>query len=173
MVTMQMKNKRHFLLLEVLIAFALIVLCILPLIYPHVMMLQAQRKFVKKVELDHVVNLLYANIYEQLQKNEIPWDKVENKVLFHIDSKQLTEMNHNSSLPYAGEYHFENDGYKSSKDDSLTASLWKLKFTFTPVGTKNPKDESKQLEYEYKIFIALQGKTQISAPQPGRGDVTR
>ena len=69
-------KKRYVSLLEVLIAFALIVLCVLPLIYPHVAMFKSQKAFIRKVELDHVVNLLYAKILEKLYMNSIPWQEL-------------------------------------------------------------------------------------------------
>jgi hypothetical protein len=66
-------QRRHQSLLEVLIAFALIALCVLPLIYPHVAIYKAQNKFARKLELDHVVNLLYGKVLEKLYMNTIPW----------------------------------------------------------------------------------------------------
>lgn len=139
-------NKKHFTLLEVLIAFALIVLCVLPIISPHVAIYKAQRSFVKKIELDHVVNLLYANIYEDIQKNKIPWEKLEDKTIFPISSELLTNLNNKKPLPYVGTYQFEKQDSKPNPPGPLSVYVFKLLFKF-----QHPKE--KPLEYEYKIFM--------------------
>ncbi len=172
----KIKSKRHYLLLEVMIALAIIVMCVLPLMYPHVSMLQAQKRFIKKIELDHVVSLLYAKMYEQLQRNEIPWSKIEEKGLNDIDQQQLKELNHNKPLPYTGTYKFA-EKHKSNPENPLSTSLVTLTFYFTPKDLPKKQDVEfpELLTYEYKIFVAHLAKnstvqeTQPSeepAPQP-------
>ena len=78
-------TRRHSLLLEVLISFAIIALCILPLLYPHVYILKSQQEMIRTVELDHVVNLIYASTLEKLYLNQIPWDTIESKKEIPID----------------------------------------------------------------------------------------
>lgn len=127
-------KRRPFMLLEALLAFALVVLCVLPLIAPHVGMLKAERKFIQKVDLDHTVNLLYASILEQLYKNSIDWNV-------------LTQGQPVPIPGYEGHYQFKVENYKPL-DETANYHLYLLNLTFT-FEQKNEKP----LEYLYKVFV--------------------
>ena len=58
-------------MLEVLIAFALIAISAIPLIYPHVSMIKEQKESINRMKIHHVVNLIYTNILEKMHKNEL------------------------------------------------------------------------------------------------------
>lgn len=149
-------KRRPILLLEVLIAFAIIVLCIFPLIYPHAAMARAQREFIKKIELDHVVTLLFAQIYQDLQTNKIEWSDIENKRQFELTPQDLQKLNQGKSLPFKGHYHFERMIHKpkSQTPQETTAYLYKLIFHFqSQHETKKTGRAKKPLEYNYKLFI--------------------
>lgn len=92
-------RKRHFLLLEVMIAFALIVMCILPLIYPHTFILTSQRKFIHKVDLDHQVNRIYADIVERLYRNGIPWNDIISGTEFEVNDLLLQRLKLEKKTP--------------------------------------------------------------------------
>ena len=100
-------KRRTILLLEVLIAFAIIVLWVFPLIYPHAAMARSQREFIKKIELDHAVTLLFAQVYQDLLTNKIEWNDIESKRRFEITPQDLQKLNRWSSLPFKGYYYFE------------------------------------------------------------------
>lgn len=152
---MQMQiKKRHILLLEVLIAFAIIVLCIFPLIYPHAAMAKSQREFIKKIELDHVVTLLFSQVYQDLQTNRIPWSDIEGKRKFELLPETLKKLNDDRSLPFKGYYAFEPiiQKPKATTSQETTAYLYHVVFKFYPqIASKEKK--KKPLEYKYKIFI--------------------
>lgn len=152
-------KRRPILLLEVLIAFAIIVLCIFPLIYPHAAMAKAQREFIKKIELDHVVTLLFAQIYQDLLTNKIEWSDIESKRKFEITPQNLQKLNHDKSLPFTGYYRFEPVIHKpkSQTPQETTAYIYDLTFKFYPQ-PKNKKITLKgrskmSLKYKYKVFV--------------------
>lgn len=163
-------HKRHAILLEVLIAFALVALCALPLVYSHAYILRAEQEFIQKIKLDHVVNLLYADFYERLQTNEFPWDAFINKHPLPIDPVLLKQLNGDQAFPYEGMYYFEIMKHKpKGKDEPFTLNLLKLHFSFIS------KSVLKTYEYEYLIFAArrLGGEEPPSPPQatpPGPKD---
>lgn len=152
-------KKRYITLLEVLIAFVLIVLCILPLIYPHVAIYKSQNRLVKQIELDHAVNLLYAKILEKLYLNSIRWGDIESRV-FSIDEPMLKEAGFNHSLHYIGSYNFfeEKPLFKPKKKGApLSVHLLTLTFNFLPKEYENATDEIKKdktLKYKYEVFVA-------------------
>lgn len=131
-------RKRPFLLLEVLISFVIVVACILPMIYPHVMMYKSKKQFVDSIHNDHIVNLLYVDILEKLQRNEIAWQDIEN-------GKQL-------SLEKPGmqaSYRFE-EKHKTPDASGFSVALLDLTIVFS------------NKEYKYKIFAGRRGYAQTS-----------
>ena len=65
------QSKRPILLLEVLVAFFLIVVAIFPLVGPHVFIYKSQRQFIDKIGLDRVVNEIYVDVLTELHENRI------------------------------------------------------------------------------------------------------
>lgn len=144
-----------FSLMEVMISFILILLCLVPLIYPNLAMYQEQSKFTQKIKLDHAVTVLYGNLLEQLHRRAIPFD--------------LLIQNTPTPLPIAPES-FKNAGIDPATfpyDISVTAqkvhmkghikgryiaALVEITYLFTK---KNIKAEDKKKEspirFSYKI----------------------
>lgn len=145
-------RKRMMLLLEAMIAFALVVLCALPLISPHVGMLKAQRKFVRKVDLDHAVNLLYASVLEQLYVNSLGWNEIF-QASFPISKEEL------QPLGYEGSYNFNEVPPRfKPRDPNAPYALYlvTLTFNFLPVELSQAPDDVKQkntLKYRYEVFV--------------------
>lgn len=150
-------RKRPFILLEVLIAFALIVICILPLIYPHVGMLNAQKEFVRKVELDHVVNLLYVKVLERLHLNSYGWNELLSSH-FEIDSQMIAEAGYTKPFPYKGTFNFleEKPRYKPRKAGPYHLYLFTLTFHFLPNQFSEASEAVKnrnRVSFQYKVFV--------------------
>lgn len=157
-------HKRPLVLLEVLIAFALVVLCVLPLIYPQVFILKSEREFIDTIELDYAVNLLYGNRLQKLYLNEIDWDEIEEERRIPITDAMMKESGITREFPFKGEYQFFIIKRKPPKpEDHLY--LVRLIFSFTsPKKTKkvdkdgHVSDQSKKLTYAYDIFIERRPK---------------
>ena len=140
---MKKYKKRHLLLLEVMIAIALIVICVIPLISPHLFVLKYQREFVDKVELDHLVNLLYADFSEKMYKNEISWDQIAGKQEHEIDEHLLRRVGYTKKLPFKGTYRFGEVKHKPKPPQDFSVYLVTLDFTFSP----------EELKYHYEICV--------------------
>jgi hypothetical protein len=161
-------KRRHQSLLEVLIAFALIALCILPMMYPHVAIYKAQNKFIHKVELDHVVNLLYGKILEKLYMNTINWNDLE-QTTFPVDAEILKEIQFDGSFYYTGSYNFfeKPPRFKPKNQESYSLYLYRLTFNFIPIEfakASNEVKESNLIKYHYDIFVVRDLRS--SSPQP-------
>lgn len=146
-------KRRHILLLEVMIAFAIIVLCIFPLLYPHAMIAKTQREFIQNIELDHAVTLLFSQVYQDLQSNRIEWGDIENGKKFEIAPQDLQKYNNDKLLPFKGSYRFKKKYQKptNAQSSGVTAYIYQVIFTFFPSQkVKNGKNTSR---YIYEIFI--------------------
>lgn len=72
-------KKKPFLLLEVLIALALVLLAAVPLIVQPIRLYRAELKLLEQVEGERIADWTFSEIKESLLKNEIPWEKIPSK----------------------------------------------------------------------------------------------
>lgn len=145
--SLRRKNKRPMLLLEVLIAFAIVVLCALPLMAPHYAMLRDQSRYQKHLVLDHTVNLLFGDIVQQLYLNQFSWEELQNKQ-HPVSLKMLAEAGMDpKNFPYKGFFIFSPLKSKSNPSQTESAHVYNLKFVFTP-------NHGERVEYDYDLFIA-------------------
>ena len=148
-------TRHSIVLLEVLIAFALVALCALPLIYPHVFILRSEKKFISTVELDHLVNLLFADILQKLYQNEIPWQDIESGKKIAIESSWLKSLDYKQELLFTGDYHFIKLRQKPSTPGDKNAYIFSLEFVFIPKSglflEKNT--EKSNIVYHYELPI--------------------
>lgn len=148
-------RKRHFLLLEVIIAFILIVMCIIPLISPHTFILTEQKRFVHTIEVDHLVNLAFADIVKRMYINDINWSRIVNRDIFEVDESLLQRVEYKKQLPYTGVYRFGVVRYKPTGESPRKLYLLKLEMKFIPKGKTLTSFEEKMpgvLSYYYELF---------------------
>ena len=72
-------KKRPFLLLEILLAFLLVVLCLVPLISQPLKLYKKDLVFLEELERERLADWTFTEIKEKLLKNEIPWKKIPQK----------------------------------------------------------------------------------------------
>lgn len=159
-------TKRPVLLLEVLIAFALVVLCIFPLVTPYVYIFKAQTLFNQKILLDQSVNRFYVHLLERVYRNEIPWNAIEQKQVFTIDREALKLASGGVNLPYTGTYQLSLSRHKGGNERPLSANVVSLTITFEGNETSS-KDKKKELiHYHYQFFAAKINETkQTETPE--------
>jgi hypothetical protein len=108
-----------------------------------------QKKFIHQVEVDHLVNLVYADIVERMYRNKISLNDMLSEREFQIDEAYLRGLDYNKNLPYTGSYKFKKALDKGK--DPYVLYLFELDFTFVPTGKKEAAGEA--LKYHYKLFV--------------------
>ncbi len=144
-------RKHSFLLLEVLIAFTIVVLCIIPLLAPHVGIYKEQKNFLNQIELNHTVHLIYVEVLEKMHKGEISIADIFNKRDFSVTTEKLPSQNINAS------YHLSPSASKKQNEEGFNVHLANLEISLTE------KNKEKPYVYNYLIFFA----TQSSEPAEG------
>jgi len=158
-------------LIEVLIAFTLVVMCILPLIYPHVFMVKTQHQFIRKIELDNVVNVLYGETLAALQMNRIPWKDIIDGKRIPISEDQLKAAGFEEKLHYQGSYQFSLQKKKPEKENPETAYLLNLTYSFVPTLITDDAEKQKQtLHYSYQVFLVYGQETTPEPEESGQAD---
>jgi hypothetical protein len=72
-------KKNNFILLEVLISFILLSVCIVPLITHPLKLYRYELRKLEKMEKERLADWTFSEIKEKLLKNEIPWKKIPSK----------------------------------------------------------------------------------------------
>jgi hypothetical protein len=144
-------TRRYIALLEVLIAFAITALCILPLVYSQIIVVKSERKFLDIVELDHAANQIYAEILQKLYEKKIPLSEIENGKETEIDQALLEASGVAGHFPFIGSYRFVLILQKPPEPQDKILSLYSLIFTFTE--KSQTKKNEKPIKYDYRVFI--------------------
>lgn len=168
---MKALKKRHALLLEVLIALAIIALCILPLLSPHATILNQQQLFLKKTHLDHAVNLLYVDVLEQLQKNIIPWQTIQTSAPIPVTPEMLKHAGYDQPLPFSGSFRFDVKPHEKSGEPSIKGNkntgwyVYKLVVTFVFTANDAKKKAAKYI-FPYRLTILRHTPNGPAADKP-------
>ncbi len=72
-------KKRTFLLLEVLIAFTLATICVIPLVKQPIAFYKNEMKNLELMELERLADWSFTEVKEELLKNRIAWDEIPKK----------------------------------------------------------------------------------------------
>lgn len=154
-------RKCYMILLEIMVALALVTLCVLPLLAPRAFMLNEQRKLIQNMKLDHLVSLLYVEILEGLHKNEIAWNDVMGHANFPINEALLTRLSADASIPYglSGSYRFDTIRCKTNKEKGLMMPLLNLTFIFQ--NEENP--DAKKFIFQYVLPVLRMGPVDASS----------
>lgn len=110
-------KKRAFTLLEVLIAFLIIVIAAVPLLSPYPFIFRAERLMITEMELDQFASQLYVDLLVKVLKKEIDPSSYTEKVTQSVDKA--------IPFPYTASYEFDSGSVNivfvpKSKGDTLS-----------------------------------------------------
>ncbi len=122
-------HKRHFQLLELMVAAFILLVCIAPTMRIFTSMYLSQQEIIRENQRDHLAHLVHAKFTEQLYKRQISLEEV-------IQSKTI-----------------------ALTDPELISQLQKFSYectgTFTIVDSYTPRDQEKPTEYLSQLVIKL------------------
>jgi Tfp pilus assembly protein PilE len=150
------KQKRHFQLMEIMIALLLIMACAIPMVHSYVHMYKEQRHFVRSSHLDHLAHLIYAHIIEELYQQKISWQDMEGGVERELQHPEMSKL-----LKKEGAHAKYSLKVKTKKSNKAKVLKHLATLTLTVVDDRtNEKEEEKKprKEYEYVIYIARENK---------------
>ena len=130
------KAKRPFLLLEVMISFVLIVMCVLPLIYPHVALYKETASFRRWEESQKMHQLIFTAIQMKLHRNDLTWQQINSETKFALDKTFLEVLDPSLTLNEKGFYRFKIKRKKTNKNSTQGYYLFEVEITY-PEKEKN------------------------------------
>ena len=131
-------------MLEVLIAFSLIALCAIPLIYPHVSMVKVQKESINKRRVNHAAKLILVNALEKMHKGTISLNDIQDERIFEVSAAELTEI-----AGYHATYQFISAKHKPRDNSGFTVHNATFLLSFI-----SKTNEAKKLTFEQIIFFA-------------------
>lgn len=164
-------NKRHFQLLEIMIALFLILVCAIPVIQTYVRVYKEQKTFNQNVDIDHLASLAHARVIEELYQlgaNGTPLTDLLGKPFYLKDLDQGFDH-----LPYEFVYQLSIvKPVRPATREKATQLL--LDLNIIAVHKANPKDV-RSLVYNYKTYVKreiVQGQndTDSNDPQDTKGN---
>lgn len=154
---MHRRKLRHMLLLEVLIALSIVLLCILPLLQPHVVMIQSEKDFIREVQLDRVVNQLFADLLiKDFYNQKITWEEITSNRDVPINSESV------KALLYNGKYKIVHQApADGAVNESRPFHLLEIQYTFThAVKRQDP------LIYKFNLFVQREQRQEPTPEVP-------
>lgn len=145
------KRKRHFLLLEVMIAAFLLLVCITPLLRISARMALEQQAIIRENTRDHLAHLIHAKLTERLYQRKIPLEEIRQKQPLPVaDSTLEEELKHwdfNCSCTWK-----EVHPYTPQNENQPTMYLGLLHITMKDKLKTNSLDTVETI-YDYVIYI--------------------
>lgn len=158
------KKRKHLTLIEVLIAFSIVVMSIFPLLYPHVFIFRQQSIYTQKIEMNHAVNLMFGEIYRRLYQQEIPLNDILGEREFLIDEGFLKAVGFDTKPGFSGHYYFNLVKRKTDEDKTKAAYLVDLIFNLQLRG----EDKEKRYHFTYSLFVyqeSAQSSTEVESDE--------
>lgn len=158
------KFKRHFQLLEVMIAVFILLVCTAPAMQIYTSMFKRQQAFVRENQRDHLARLIHAKITEQLYKRAIPLEQFVDAKQTPVDFPELEQKF--KDLSYKAYYSVANVGKIPKGEEKPGKYLVQLVITIRDISSNPPSRYSlKQIEnqdardtfYDYLIYIDAGG----------------
>jgi Tfp pilus assembly major pilin PilA len=154
---MIIKSKRHFQLLEVMVAVFLILLCAVPALEVYTNMYKQQAFVNLAYKKDHLVRLIHSHLVEKLANNEIALEEIFQGREFDVNQTELKKALR--KIGYEAHYQFKitfpkNDSQQLTKNRLLaemTIQMKKKKGVTQAFLEKGKEDQV--TDYTYSVYI--------------------
>lgn len=160
-------RRSAFLMLEVMIAFLLMALCLVPLLEPHYAMLKSDLAVIEESRLERIVQKLYANFLIKLYAGDILWSEVDHKDT-GIHPREISQAELDG-LPYKGHYilrvalhkggrgEYSKPSKNTPRDERLN-HLLEITYTFAPNSSTR---ETREFTFHVFAQKELQNRLQL------------
>lgn len=130
-----MWRKRPFQLLEVLVAMALLLVCVVPILQSQVALYQNERAAIADHQVEEIAKFAASDLLLRLFRREIPWEEVTSGESYPLATffDGETFAPELPQIPYEGSYAF------SIENDKERATYLACTMTFTPTAGGKPR----------------------------------
>lgn len=156
-------RRSPFLLLEVMIAFGILALSAIPLVYPHLYILKEERALILELEVDLAAQNLIVDMLTELHENRIPFRLIEEGGVFELTKEKVSKAGIPQEVVERAFVRFD-EKHKPKKPSSSTLYHVKaaLHILYSPLYQE--KIRRKEASFPFS-FLALR-----KAPKSGAND---
>ncbi|HEU64027.1 MAG: hypothetical protein KR126chlam4_00031 [Candidatus Anoxychlamydiales bacterium] len=142
------KNKRSFLLIEVIIAFALVTLLIVPLIRNPIYFFRSQIKSLEKLECERIADLTFLDLKLEIYKDKNKFTKnlAHNKKATPYETLKPYKLVTFNNKEIARSYKIYSKNKEKETKDNEKYKLLTIRIFLRPI------DQKRKYEYEYKMI---------------------
>lgn len=151
-------HKRHFQLLELMVAVFILLICVAPTMRIFTSMYQSQQEIIRENQRDHLAHLIHAKITEMLYKRQIHISEGDSEILISLSDPELNDEL--KKFSYTFEANTIIEPYKPRGREHPSHYLAHLVIKLKDVSPKVQKKEktfenqdSADTFYDYKIYI--------------------
>lgn len=147
------KSKRHFQLLELMVAIFILLICVGPVMSIFTSIYRHQQEIIRENHRDHLKNMAHAKVIEHLYKKMIPLEDILQGKPITIADPELLASLRQFSYECQGTFSIIKPDLK--KQERPNKYLCKLQLTMKDVSKRAQKITNSPLEktYEYHVFI--------------------
>jgi hypothetical protein len=145
-------QKRTFLLLEILIAFFIVAVCLVPLVTQPLKLYRSDLKFLEELERERLADWTFTEIKEKLLKHQIPWEKIPKRGVY---SSPFSLPDATIEIPGCSPKIIERSftlhcrGEKTGIKGEIYRSVW-IYIAFSPL--VNPKEKHSK-SYTFRLLV--------------------
>lgn len=144
--------KRHFQLLEVIVAAFILLVCAAPALKVFTNIYIEQQEVVRENQRDHIARLIHADVVEQLYKRTIPLDDLRDRREREVITPELKALLKKWS--YEGTYVFTNvREYKKKGEEKPIKYLVDLTIGMRDTSKRGAIKNKTPPDYDYEIYI--------------------
>lgn len=159
------KFKRHFQLLEVMVAAFIILICAAPALKIFTTIYIEQRETIRENQRDHLAHLVFANVIEQLYKRSISIDDIMKGSTHEVNDPALVELLKRWS--YEGTYSFSHTKvYTKKGEEHPSKYLTTITIRMNNLSPKKLNRERKPLDYDYEVYIDSGARAKLGDKEP-------
>lgn len=141
-------NRRSFLLLEVLIAFLILTVCLIPLIKTPLLFYRSEVEQLEKIERENLADWTFSEIKEGLYLGRIPWRELPGKEMgvvdFFLPEAKIKLLDSEKVIGRT----FSLKCMKEKVDVESLYRIYQVKIHFTPA-----LRDTKSHSYSYQIIV--------------------
>lgn len=146
-------KRRHFQLLEVMIAVFLVVACALPALNAYVNMNKVQSDQVRLHQRDHLVHLLYSQLVEDLYRNRIQWADIQEGKQSELDEDLCKDVyDQFKKHSYQCFYRLSKRQSKEENDPNQP-NHYLIQLDITIKDLLRAQDQANHVDYQYWAYV--------------------
>ena len=170
--------KRHFQLLELMVAAFILLICIAPTMKIFTNIYKSQKEIIRINQRDHLAHLVHAKFTEQLYKRTIPLKDIDVGNPIILKDVELNEFLQKYFFDYSGTFFLKPHAKKGESPDCYLCEL-KIEIIDTLIKPKEPSGDHQSNgisstqnsavgTYDYSIFIDTVAVSEDNKPKDNK-----